>query len=712
MKLGQVIVLLIIVCSLAAQLTDILVLDCKKTLHVLPNTLFEAHINLTSIIRTYNGVINAFKDRLKCVCPNMDDNFFTNAFGYSPQTLLFAFRPDLKLDLNMCNITNKNVFGSITDVTLKSMFGNTAFSMPSTCTLSSVMNGQPCTISYSLPRSRVKFQLVVDTCPSENGVINRVPFISLSCVGEDCKKIGMPCGSTASCGDSLTCSAVQSFWDGSADQFLKSYGILDLQNCPSGLSLYGPGLWKELVNFLIPGIWKIPDPSILYTSISFCIPDTSTTTQNDWLTTSTSGGITTVNVVGLGWWDGALPSGELANSNNRKDGIGFAKPSLPPVTQGNVVPILSMSCDNVVHVFPQHPLGFMSVSNISVTIQKISDILYSVRSCRSDWTLEKHRALVLFNQLDPWLKMLVKDQAFSVEFPNTPFKKLDFINSLPGIMKLPSTCTYDTYMKNGVCSATYTGLTGLLNTDIKIHLIIRRCSSNPDGIPSINLWCEGPVCNALTSVKFCAVNSDCPTGTSCVNVGPDIPFQYTQFFPSSSCFSTPIPDYRKALQHAIGQNYDGGYDLRICSYDYKTITQNPQSITNWLGSAATISGDQITVWGLGSYSGPMQCFGILANDIGVCNGNGICKGTDSCSCKAGFTGQKCDSVDFSCFGKFGTDSGVCSGNGVCNGTDSCSCKAGFTGQKCETKGVSVATSNSINWLLLVCLMLFARIMQE
>ena len=89
-----------------------------------------------------------------------------------------------------------------------------------------------------------------------------------------------------------------------------------------------------------------------------------------------------------------------------------------------------------------------------------------------------------------------------------------------------------------------------------------------------------------------------------------------------------------------------------------------------------------------------SCYGVAANNINVCSGNGDCTSTDKCNCNNGFTGTKCETPVISvtsCYGVAANNVNVCSGKGNCTSTDKCNCNNGFTGTKCETPVVSVTS---------------------
>jgi hypothetical protein len=76
-----------------------------------------------------------------------------------------------------------------------------------------------------------------------------------------------------------------------------------------------------------------------------------------------------------------------------------------------------------------------------------------------------------------------------------------------------------------------------------------------------------------------------------------------------------------------------------------------------------------------------SCFGKNSSDPQICSGNGICNGTDQCSCETNYFGNQCQQTY--CFGVLSTQNNVCSQNGICKEFDTCTCSPNFGGKNCE-----------------------------
>lgn len=76
---------------------------------------------------------------------------------------------------------------------------------------------------------------------------------------------------------------------------------------------------------------------------------------------------------------------------------------------------------------------------------------------------------------------------------------------------------------------------------------------------------------------------------------------------------------------------------------------------------------------------------VFPNSIAVCTPpclNGACVSTDTCSCSAGYIGERCETPVFT-----ECDSSPCENNGSCvilGGSYICNCGPDFTGSECQT----------------------------
>jgi len=141
---------------------------------------------------------------------------------------------------------------------------------------------------------------------------------------------------------------------------------------------------------------------------------------------------------------------------------------------------------------------------------------------------------------------------------------------------VPSTCTYQSVLANGVCSAQYTGVKSLLGVDITLRARARKCAS---GSWEVYLGCKGTDCFLLNNYKLCSSDADCTATTACGNIPDDaISFfdynyrnQYlpytTTYSPTTTYFPTTSSTYDYTT--TFDENYYV-YRTPLLSYVYMT----------------------------------------------------------------------------------------------------------------------------------------------
>jgi hypothetical protein len=75
------------------------------------------------------------------------------------------------------------------------------------------------------------------------------------------------------------------------------------------------------------------------------------------------------------------------------------------------------------------------------------------------------------------------------------------------------------------------------------------------------------------------------------------------------------------------------------------------------------------------------CFGKNNMNPLICNGRGICKEYNECSCEENYFGIECQIIN--CFGKLSNQTNVCSGIGNCTESNICACPNGYGGAECQ-----------------------------
>ncbi len=244
---------------------ELFTLDCNMIAHILPNTPIAANIDVAAFGSSYNFFTDKLKTRLKsCKCPNVSDRFFNRlpVVG-SLEGLLHQFDESSKYD-DSCSIAAPAKPGFY-------------YSPPSTCTLENVSNGSPCNIKAFLPTANVTLQLSIDKCPTVD-IENRVPYISMTCIGSGCKTFGRPCAAAADCGSiAFDCHNIGqagfSFSHPMMERVLDIIGITTNGTCATTANIYSTFMRDYLSSFYgMIGLGHAP---------SFCLPKSMTADATD-----------------------------------------------------------------------------------------------------------------------------------------------------------------------------------------------------------------------------------------------------------------------------------------------------------------------------------------------------------------------------------------------------------------------------------------------
>jgi len=226
-------------------------------------------------------------------------------------------------------------------------------------------------------------------------------------------------------------------------------------------------------------------------------------------------------------WNG-VRRGENVVSDKWKSGAEFPLPpfSVTPKTPG-AVPIIKTECDGRFTLLPNSAWGAaVNVTFMRPVFEWVYNEIYKIRECSADIRNMKMSDSIF--TIMHFLPSALLYQ-FTVPVPNfhldAYFKQrmsswLIYPDEDPqrGTIRIymPDTCTYDTWAKTGMCSASFTGFSDLFGVDVRLNAYIKKCSSHE--YPEIYVECSGADCSLLTQPKFCTGNQDCSSYATCVNL--------------------------------------------------------------------------------------------------------------------------------------------------------------------------------------------------
>ncbi len=331
-------------------------------------------------------------------------------------------------------------------------------------------------------------------------------------------------------------------------------------------------------------------------------------------------------------WDGILADGTSVTGDDRKTGKVF-KITMPPSVQRDAkfVTLLRTYCNGEISVLPESVIGIRTIMpRVNGLLQALFNTLSMSRSCTSGYNNDVQRVLLQLWNLDPWLFMNTNPASTSTSIAQyaafTSKYVMDMIGMGKPMIKMPTTCSYDTWKTTGKCTISFTALSKLMTTPIKLHLRVERCVSQEakEGLPLIEFLCEGDICQSLRQLKPCNSDNDC-TGAQCVDfyTQANIPnATYVDFWETAlnsynmsdvTCRPTPETtwsDYWSMINYVQGTSYvSTGASFKFCAYDGRGL-YNSGAISQWTTNIVTAQADSLQFDGLTDFSGP----GILNPD--------------------------------------------------------------------------------------------------
>jgi hypothetical protein len=203
----------------------------------------------------------------------------------------------------------------------------------------------------------------------------------------------------------------------------------------------------------------------------------------------------------------------------RLNGMAFKSlpPSVAPVGDDNYVLFYS-DCGGNAQILPGGNYRFkFGYPGIPTGAQFLIDRVHEIVKCRSSSISEE--AINILYGIEGLLYYLTEPA------PSNPpvipditawFNAILNENSTFNKLEMPSTCTYDFWLKNGYCSVRYDGFISLIGLDITLSAQVIKCPSSP--IPAFYLGCKGEDCFLGNKFKFCTTDKDCTKSTVCTDV--------------------------------------------------------------------------------------------------------------------------------------------------------------------------------------------------
>jgi len=649
MEIRTVVVLFSIVAlSLADHpFQNIFVLDCNGGFHLAPNFggasfYFDANKLYTDLANWY---VSRLKSTISCECPGISDAEFKKHFLIPSIDFLLN-----ELQGRDGDYTADCSSNAILDFMSEFHNDNFKFKLPSSCSLASWVSGQPCRASFDVPSLEMNLNVAIDHCPD-----SWFPFVSFTCDGAACDSFFKPCNSDDDCTGGSVCQQLMRKENETSDVSIPLVSsVEDLFNGLTELLLYddgdtSPGCYsaQTVFNRLFQHFRSFYD-SVALTSVlspKFCLFDVEEINIDDMqavadiftdelqsdciesngtthcyedpeyhsvICTTSSEEYCTYTLSSLHTWDGILPGGESASSTLRKNGEGVT-PEFDPVIalHSDATVWFHHSCDGHIQMLPDHPFfAIFATHPLGANIDEIMSIVKSIQSCRATIRGGSLTTEAFMDRFIPFAQYFLYQFTAPVPDINLGPDMSDWnflFNVTSNKIVMPSDCTYDHWLANGICQVAFSGFSSLFDSELILRAQVKKCpevNGNVPVLPEFYLECAGAGCSFLNPPKACTVSSECPSGSVClvnkinkaVDNTTDLDFFGWAFNGTDRCATQPRErakkDIRAFMRHLNGQSDDGLSTNNYCFINIDRMDDD-EFFDDWKDGEVEINTNQI-----------------------------------------------------------------------------------------------------------------------
>jgi hypothetical protein len=643
---------------------NLLLLDCSGTVNILPdNKLLALKWDLGAFRSLYNIIHNnILHERLKCKCPSVSLEEFAGRFGITTVDYIFARLTGVE-PTSVCGTNNPT--WDIPNTLLKKM--NDTFDLK-TCTYQNWRDGNDCLLELNLPPYGIDLQVAVGHCPDKS----LIPWVSISCAGDACDTVGLPCMDDNDCDFSQNCYNLGNTTDTNFFDAFKSARLYDNIDISPGC-YPGSTFLKNVFNFIRetayqkPKTYNFPQSPLL----DFKLCSYPTDINAFGCTTEHPDNNTEImSCTALKVWNGILADGSDVRSPDRINGK-FPAPltfdTVPsPFPSSDAVPIFYQSPANDILILPNGGYGLFGgfLTDYSILLDRITEssaftvinialmavagtsnmklknyitnlvstLWYSEQylwqSCRAGkrgFALSDDEFKIRFGWMLPSVINLLTNP--SLKFDNNMSDWFVSLNTSSTFKRFnaPSTCSYAHYLKTRSISFKFTGFQSLIDSDITLNFLIKDTPGW--NVPLIYMECSGKDCGLITLPRPCSDQPFCTSnypGTKCMPLSNTKNMDFIQAYfthkwiPVDSCGSP-------ALVLADLQKLINSYTLStqaaqsICFWDIQSLV-NTVNITGWAQNQYVVDGDTFTIRDLSAWipAGDLNIPGtVKANSISI-----------------------------------------------------------------------------------------------
>jgi hypothetical protein len=618
-------VLVLLASAQSGPWNEIFVFDCEGNVH-----LFPSNDIITTSVKTYartaaNFIGDLIIEKVQCHCTDLTDDLAEKYFQpFRFQTILEGLERsvgqyDYSEGIEACGDDSFNF-------AFPSVYDEIQLNLPSSCSVEEWENNGECHFQFQL-NTGLDFEFAFAQCDDTS---ERLPFISVSCSGDECDQLLRPCDEDADC-DSGTCMEInanatmdaEDFWQNAAESWLGVTSVGFDAACSFGDS---SDVGFHLVNNLLSYIAPFMGGDSTVNNLHFCGLDNlatfdsfddfmeesfeDTCSVNDTEIVKDDEYTETAHIVtcsALTDWDGTMSSGMAATHSDRMDGTAFNDLVIDGISEyDDVYNIFHLSCESeLAFMYGASQDMVISLPRIHDLVQTWGEGVHDVMECQlgNDYDDDDVRIRDFPWQPAFWMSIVTQlEEDFDIDFGlNDLWASLysDYESDQDAgenLFKLimPEGCTYEDWIDTGVCAIEWTGLATLIEEDVTLRLIVNQCEDKPDSALQVWFDCKGGFCDDVLrsyELEYCTQSSDCTDSSfECKEFGTDF---MSEVLIGNMWIDGGEQFYGNELFFAFRNSYY--YDSENVWTNAYYLKDDIETLYSWAGDSISISGVSLEI---------------------------------------------------------------------------------------------------------------------
>eukprot|EP01060_Flectonema_neradi_P033197 TRINITY_DN54_c0_g1_i10.p1 TRINITY_DN54_c0_g1~~TRINITY_DN54_c0_g1_i10.p1 ORF type:complete len:634 (+),score=129.43 TRINITY_DN54_c0_g1_i10:74-1975(+) len=498
--------------------------NCEGQVHMLPDGIGGGAVDMSVIERMWGTYMGRVKERVRCQCPFVSNKVLNERFGLFHNVVENILNPNYQMTPDSCL---DNINDPTMDITkfIKKLNIPVQFDVSGvrTCPSPSLQTEDGrCMFQIEIPKMDTSIQVALLRCDSGR------PAFSLHCGGKYCDTF-KPCNTASTTQEcSGSCIGIGAFLEefelvNEVSSAIGYFG-LSLDSCGQTVSGFLENVFRRITGNNAANGFCAPEPTQLNILAKTMENDAEKYMKTETLPhpcgTESFDVIRKTTWLSVDSWDGLLSDGEDAIYN-----LEFSPyPKVSALPLGNLGATFNCKDELLIPYFGLRV-------DVSPSLQAVTAELEELWKCQGLNTL-----FYSYNEM-PWNPGFwtavftdFQDSVYQTNLCTAAAKLLGApstvceSNSLiPGHVVAPTaTMGYLAWSMKKAMSLVF-DVSQILDFDMKFKVWTEECRTHPLGLPAVSFALEGDLVKyALTMQNKCSLDSECPKGSKCVSVNPEL----------------------------------------------------------------------------------------------------------------------------------------------------------------------------------------------